>query len=201
MFKKTFIFLSFTLFLCSFQAVAFTAGKDYQLLKNGKANHKVIEFFSYGCPWCYKLEPSIEKLTTSLPKEIAFERVPVVFEPGWDIYAKAYYALKLLDKSKQLSPVIFKAIQEQNQKLNTPKEMIKFLVQQGIDESTAQSAFYHSPTIETMVKQGMGLMQQYQVYRVPALVVDGKYKTDLMMVDGDEKKLLKVVDYLVKLKG
>lgn len=47
-------------------AASFVEGKDYQIVSNPNAtNNKnkapmIEEFFSYGCPWCYKIEaPSI----------------------------------------------------------------------------------------------------------------------------------------------
>jgi thiol:disulfide interchange protein DsbA len=84
----------------------FVEGKDYKLVTPNMATVtniipagkvQVIEFFSYGCPWCYRLEPYLEKWLAHKPANVDFRRVPVVFESGWDTYAKAYYTAKALD--------------------------------------------------------------------------------------------------------
>ena len=58
----------------------------------GKIN--VIEFFWYGCPHCYDLEPLIEPWARKLPADVAFRRVPAVFNnPQWTLDAQIFYSL------------------------------------------------------------------------------------------------------------
>ena len=40
---------------------------------------EVIEFFSYGCPHCFALEPTLETWAKQLPPDVVFKRVPVGF--------------------------------------------------------------------------------------------------------------------------
>ena len=44
---------------------------------------EVVEFFWYGCPHCYNLEPLIEAWTKKLPPDVQFRRIPAVFNPRW----------------------------------------------------------------------------------------------------------------------
>ncbi len=191
--------------LTTFAQETYVAGTDYQLLP--QAIHMdvdtpdkvtVTEFFSYGCPWCYKLEPALTKWReTKAPKNMTFTRVPVVFEKGWDIYAKAYYTADTLKINKKITPALFDAIQEKEKKLDTVDAMVAFFVKQGVDKKIALSAFKSSPAIEAKMRNGIQLMQTYRVFSVPSLVIGGRYKVDIAMVKGDQKKFFKVVNYLI----
>ena len=117
MFKKL-ICLLFLLPTMLF-AETFTEGKDYQVVSSPLATHSktpiVQEFFSYGCPWCYKIEAPLNEWAGKMGKSIQLERIPVVFKPNWELYAKAYYTAKTLALADKLSPLLFKAIQEEIQ--------------------------------------------------------------------------------------
>ena len=192
------------LFLC-FPLIAWSAdfveGKDYQIIANPMADVAktpgVTEFFSYGCPWCYKIEPTLNEWSQKVGKSVTLNRVPVVFKPDWELYAKAFYTAKTLALSNKLSPLLFKAIQDEKKNLNTPQAMINFFAAQGVDREIAKSAFENSSTIEMKVKEGMKMMAQYQINAVPAFVINNKYKTDLQMA-GSPERLVQIMDYLVR---
>lgn len=130
-------------------------------------------------------------------KNVQLDRVPVVFKPDWELYAKAYYTAKTLALANKISPALFKTIQDDKKTLATSPEMIQFFVGQGVDREIAKSAFLSSPTIEMKVKNGMTLMAQYQINAVPAFVINNKYKTDLQMA-GSPERLFEILDYLMK---
>ncbi len=183
-------------------ATGFIEGKDYQVVTNPQATDKgktpvITEFFSYGCPWCYKIDPSLNEFIGKLGNSVQFDRVPVVFRPEWDLYAKAYYTAKTLALSDKLCPQLFKAIQEDKKTLSTKQEMIDFFVAHGVDREIAKSAFENSPTIDMRVANGMTLMANYQINAVPAFVINNKYKTDLQMA-GSQDRLFQIMDYLIR---
>jgi protein dithiol oxidoreductase (disulfide-forming) len=182
----------------------FTEGEDYVLVINNSNTSSfpenkvtVTEFFSYGCPWCYQLEPKLQAWLKKKPSNLIFERVPVIFEPHWENYAKAYYVAKALGIESKLTPKLFNAIQEKNKTLGTESAMSDFFIKQGVKKEVAESAFQPSPSLDAQVKQAPQLMQAYQIYVVPAFVVDGKYRTDLQLAM-DEKKLLAIVSFLIE---
>lgn len=189
------------------QTEAFTAGKEYQVItasipatltanpKPGKI--QVLEFFSYGCPACNRLEPYLEKWLHNI-SDVSFERVPVIFENGWQTYAKAYYTAQALGINNKITPALFDAIHKQGLDLSSSASMQQFFQQQGINQKDFESAFNYSPTITWEVKQGNTLMQAYQVLEIPTFVIAGKYKTNIAMVNGNDAELMKVVSFLVK---
>ena len=52
---------------------------------------RVIEFFSYGCPHCYRFEPFVQAWLKTKPEDVSVLRVPVAFHDEWKFYAQAYY--------------------------------------------------------------------------------------------------------------
>lgn len=183
----------------------FVEGKDYQRINKthlvpNADGQTVTEFFSYGCPWCYKLEAPLEAWKKTLSTTVTFSRVPVVFEPGWDMYAKAYYTAKTLNILDKVTPALFEAIQEKRQSLKTASQMITFFVSQGVKENIAKSAFTTSPAIDAQVKQGMQLMQAFAINAVPTLIINNTYRVDLPMAQGDLTRFFQIADYLLTLK-
>lgn len=184
-------------------AAEFIEGKEFikvtnpQPVDNKNKTPVVTEFFSYGCPWCYKIDEPLNEWIAKMGKNVQLERVPVVFKPEWDIYAKAYYTAKALVMAEKLSPQLFKTIQVDKKSLATKQAMIDFFASHGVDKEIVKSAFENSPTIDMRVQNGMALMANYQVNGVPAFVVNHKYKTDLQMA-GSQERLFQILDYLIK---
>ena len=182
-------------------AADFIEGKDYQGLPSSLMEQPktpvITEFFSYGCPWCYRLESPMHQWELTANKSITIERVPVVFKPDWELYAKAYYTAKALALANKLTPQLFNAIQKEKNLLNSKQAMIHFFIAHGVDSEVAKSAFENSTIINLRVKEGMELMNRYQIRAVPAFVINNKYKTDLQMA-GSPERLFAIMDYLLK---
>lgn len=202
MLKRLVTIIALIIPLISF-AEEFVAGKDYELINNAEVNPvtntiAVTEFFSYGCPWCYKIEPTLANWIKQQGKSIQFSRVPVVFNKDWIIYAKAYYTAQLLGLDAKLNPLLFKTIQDKNApSLKTNQAMIDFFTAQGVDPEMARSAFEHSTTVDMQIGEGNLLMSRYHVNGVPAVVINNQYKTDLQMANGEER-LIKILNFLME---
>jgi len=196
---KRFLFILLLVPALAF-AENFVEGQDYEIIKSSspvKINQvQVQEFFSFGCPWCYRLEPTLEQWLAKQDNSIQFSRVPVIFNKDWVFYAKAYYTAALLGINKKMDPLLFKAIQTDKQNLLSNQAMIDFFVQQGVDKETAESAFLNSTTIDLKINESNALMAKFQIIGVPAFVINDHYKTDLKMAKGPER-LIEVLDFLV----
>ena len=209
--NRKILFLLLILPFTAFAADDFVQGKDYVLLPQAqqtvntdKNKIPVIEFFNYGCPACYRFEPTLEKWLKEKPDFVAFQRVPVVFHSQWEIYAKAYYlniaeALHLNDK---LTPDLFAAVQNpqltaKNSSLSTPAAMQTFFTAHGIKQQDFDAAL-NSPLIDIQIQNGASLMDKYQIYGIPTLVINGKYKTGLDNTNGNADKLIKIMQYLIQ---
>lgn len=184
---------------------AIEAGKDYEVINQDHdfalppvGNVQVIEFFSYGCPACNRLEPTLETWLKTKPSDVNFERVPVVFDPGWDVLAEAYYTAKYLNIAEKITPDIFDAIHNKGQDLTKEATLQQFFAQHGVSKQDFDSAFHFSPGIDAQMMRGQNLMRTFNIIEIPTFVVSDKYKTNARMVGGDDKRLMQVVDYLIK---
>lgn len=185
-------------------AEQFVAGQDYEIINDGQSTTRhtpamVTEFFSYGCPWCYRIEPALSEWRKQNHSKITFNRIPVVFHKEWTYYAKAFYTAQLLSVSDKMDPLLFKAIQTDKKTLSSNQDMIDFFIAQGVNKDIAESAFTHSTTVDMNVSEGNSLMGRFRINAVPAFVINERYKTDLQMAKGEER-LLKVLDFLLTLR-
>jgi len=154
---------------------------------------RVVEFFWYACPHCYKLEPHIEQWLKSKPETVEFVRIPAMFQrPDVVLHANTYYALKLMGLEDELNPLIFEEIHERGNRLATPAEMEAFLSGNGVDIAAFRKAM-GSFAVQTQSRRAEVLANRYDVRGVPAFVVDGKYRTSGL--EGDLQ--MQAVDYLI----
>ncbi|MDQ8040164.1 MAG: thiol:disulfide interchange protein DsbA/DsbL [Rickettsiella sp.] len=184
----------------------FHAGKDYQVISTSeiipqsspKEIVEVKEFFSYGCPACYHFEAILEKWLAQKPAYVKFERIPIIFQPGWRSLARAYYIAKMLGVEKKLTPAIFKAIHVEGQDLSDPKLQETFFIKQGVNSKEFESMASFSPGIDAQLLRSDTLMQEDQILAAPTLVIDNRYKVDPSLVSGDPTRFLKVTDFLIE---
>lgn len=159
---------------------AITQGRDYTVLPTPQrpdtpGKIEVIEFFSYGCPHCYELEPLIASWKKKLPPDVTFKRVAVAFgRPMWDSLGRAYYAFSDMNVLPKVDNAIFDAVHRQRLPLQDEKSITAWVGKQGLD-ATKFTAAYNSFSVSTRMSQGERMVEAYQVSGVPMIVVGGKY--------------------------
>ena len=156
-------------------------GKQYRRIANPQPVEtgkkiEVIEFFSYGCPHCAELEPHLDAWLAKLPPDVAFRRVPVMFQPRWVPLAKMYYTLDALGVEAKLSPDVFKAIHGSGTALWENKAFYDWVAMKGLDRKKVEEVFT-SFAIDGKMNRAKQLAQQYNIQAVPTVVVDGKFIT------------------------
>jgi thiol:disulfide interchange protein DsbA len=169
-------------------AAPMVEGKDFQRLKNPAAAQpgqkiEVIEFFSYGCPHCNDLEPYIDSWIKTLPADVQFRRVPVMFQERWKALAKVYYTLDALGEDARLSPQVFKAIHVANLPLYQDKAFFDWAASNGLDRAKVVE-IYGSFGIDSKLKRALVLAQEYNIQAVPTMIVDGKFMTSSDRIGG-----------------
>lgn len=182
------------------------AGKDYQTISSSeiipipeaKSRVHVIEFFNYACPGCYRLEPDLEAWLAKQPSYIVFERIPVVFNPSWEPLARMYYVAKMLGVDQKTSLDIFKAIHEEHKDLTNPQAQRQFFKTHGVSEQDFDGIANFSSGVNAQLLRGETLMRNYKVNVAPTIVIDGRFKIDPSMAQGDSKRFFLVLDRLVE---
>ena len=154
----------------------------------------VQELFSYNCGHCHHFEPTVQAWLAKKPANVRFERIEVAFNPSWVPLSKAYYALKQLGKADELNAAIFEAVHKERRPLNTPELIADFVASKGVDRE-AFLKVYKGFVVDSEVRRGVQLAHQYDVHGVPAIVVQGKYRTEGNLA-GSNDKMLEVADTL-----
>jgi thiol:disulfide interchange protein DsbA len=203
---KGFVTYTFFLFALAFQPVqantdmGIVEGVEYKKVPNPQsiAPHKksVVEVFYYGCSHCYNLEPSLHKWLETKPKDVHFERMPAVLNnPNWVFMARVYYTAKLLGIETQFHNRYFDAIQRDRKPIFNVDALAKFVEPMGVKPEDYKKMF-NSFQVNSAIAKAKQKTQDYGIDGVPAVIVNGKYLTDVPMASSREG-LWKVVNTLV----
>jgi protein dithiol oxidoreductase (disulfide-forming) len=150
------------------------------------AQIEVIEVFSYACPHCAHLEPTLEAWRKTMPKTVKFTAMPAIFHDSWAAYARAYYAAEQLKIVEKTHGALFKAIYEQNRQFASIDDMANWYAGYGVTAKQFKDAFT-APGMEAKLKRAVDLTPRYEVGGTPTLIIDGKYSFDVTTAGGIDK--------------
>ena len=165
-------------------------GKEYAVLPqtqptDAKGKIEVTEFFWYGCPHCYEFEPTLNAWLKTLPKDVAFRRVPADFG-RWTGGAKLFYALEALGEEDRVHKDLFDAVHRDRLDFNNQAAVGEWLAKKGIDRKKFDEA-YNSFSVQSNVSRAQHLTRTHALTGVPAVIVGGKYVTNNVMAGGFEQ--------------
>lgn len=158
-----------------------------------KGKIEVMEFFWYNCPHCYDFEPHLQEWQQTKPANVQLVQVPAVFNKMARFHAEVYYSLELMGKAHEVGAKVFSAIHDQGKKLNDEETMIAFIVQQGVDAATFRNHL-KSFAVQTRVNRAEDLGKRFNISGVPAVVVNGTYRSGQTANYG---QMVELIDYLV----
>ena len=152
---------------------------------------EVREFFWYGCPHCYNLDPYIEAWLKTKPADVNFIRTPAAMTPIWEANARGYYTAEAMGMVDKTHTALFQAIHMGKQQLFSQSALAAFYSGFGINPATFSST-YNSFAVSGKIAQSKALAQQYGLEGVPAVIVNGKY-----LVKGETGKVITTVNELI----
>lgn len=191
----------------AFCLVGFTAsadihpGKEYELLSPPQPTEtgkkiEVLEIFSYACSHCFDLDPEIHKWAKQLPKDVEFRRLPAIFRESWTPLAKAFFTFEAMGLSDKLHAEFFRAIHVQHTRLESDNAIFDWVEKQGVPRKTFIDT-YSSFSIQSKALRAKQLTQAYGITGVPAIIVDGKFRTS-SSATGGHAGLFAAIDQLIK---
>lgn len=158
---------------------------------------EVIEVFSYSCHACAAAQPAVDSWKKSMPAEVQFSYLPAVFQPGWEVTARGYFAadaLGLLEKTHQAS---FDANFKLKQPLSTVDDVAKLYA--GFGSSVEEiSKVMTGFAVNTRMQRARKQIMAYGVESTPTLVVNGKWRVKAGNAVGSHQGMFSVVNYLVQ---
>jgi thiol:disulfide interchange protein DsbA len=191
------------LFTFGLHSAAQTSGQPYQAVQPPQQTQvqpgtiEVLEFFWYGCPHCYAMEPYVEKWLQTKPADVEFIRVPGVLNKVWMAHARAYYTAQKLGVLEQIHRPLFDALHREKRKIFSEDELRAFFGERGVKGEDFTSA-YKSHDVEIRVKQAYVLAQNYRLTGVPAFVVNGKYATSGQLA-GTYENIITTINSLIEM--
>lgn len=181
--------------------LAVEKGEGYEALSPAQPTEdsekvEVIEFFWYGCPHCYEFEPHLNEWQKTLPDYVNYIRQPAIFSSSWAPHARAYFTAEALGIVDEVHADLFDVIQNKRQKLANENEIAKFFADHGIDEQAFRKA-YTSFIVQMKMRQAEPMSARYGVTGVPAVVINGKYKTNGPLAK-NYPNMISVMNYLIE---
>ena len=176
---------------------SFQAGKDYTEVPSAQkpADPKRItveEFFWYGCPHCFALEPQVEQWRATKAADVDFSRVPnTLGRPEGEVHSRAYYiasTLGILDKTHK---PLFDAIHVQHQPMNSLESIRALYVATAGIKPADFDGVASSFVVDSGMRRAEALARTYVIRSVPNVIVGGRY------VVASQPNTFKVVDYLI----
>jgi thiol:disulfide interchange protein DsbA len=158
---------------------------------------EVIDFFWYGCPYCYELLPIMAEWEKNKPADVAVRRVPAVLREAWVPDAHLYYTLELLGEAERLHRSAFDAVHKDRLRTMDEEMVAAWAAKNGIDRQKWMAA-YTDEEVRKRVIRAVELARNYDVRGTPAVVVDGRYQTSGGLAGG-LKNIPGIVDGLVGL--
>ena len=185
-------------------AMTFTEGTHYDVLSDmpepetHEGRTELMEFFWYGCPHCYKLDPLLGEWLEEREDTVQLRLMPTIFNARWAVGARIYYTLEALDRL-DLHTVVFQAMHEQGRPLKTAEGISRLLTPFKVDAKQFTEMF-RSEEVSKKVEATRDLPEDYGITGVPALVVDGKYRVTSRHATSYQM-MLDIVDYLLREKS
>ena len=156
---------------------------------------EVIEFFWYGCPHCFDMQPKLKAWAQRQPADVALRYQPAVFRPTWESGARMHYVLESLGETRRLADKVFESVQLGELDLQDEAAWFAWAARQGLDRQRVIDA-WRSPEAQRQVTLAAEMSERYQLRGVPAFVVDGKYLTSNSFT-GSAEDTLNALDRLV----
>jgi len=156
---------------------------------------EVVEFFWYGCPHCYNLEPLLEAWVKKLPPDVQFRRIPAVFNDRWALDAAIFYTFEALGVLDKLHRPFFDAIHRDHLRSENQAAMSEWLSKNGVDPKKFYETF-KSFGVQSKTKRAAQLSVAYKIDGTPAMAVQGRYTVSAEQ-GGSREGMLDTTSYLV----
>jgi len=159
---------------------------------------EVIDFFWYGCPFCYQLLPLLEAWEKTKPADVTVRRIPVILRENWLADAHLYYTLDVLGQADRLHGAVFQAMHRDRIQSTDSEAWGRWATANGIEREKWEEAYFKSKVVRERVIRAVDLGRDYDIRGTPAVVVDGRYQTG-SGIAGSVQNVMPTVDELVAL--
>ena len=174
----------------------YVEGVHYSLVPGSSpAPNTVVEFFSFGCPHCAHLEPSLEAWLKHKPESAKFSRIPATWNPHFEFLGQVYYVLSDLGIAEADSQAVFDYIHKENKPMRNKEDVAAFLADKGVDKDRFEKV-WNDPELKAKLAGAGQALGKYQVRGVPSFLVNGQYMTSLSQA-GSPAEMFDIIEFLL----
>jgi len=162
---------------------------------------EVAEFFWYGCGHCYTFEPLINPWADNKPANVRFVRIPATWNNLLLLHGRLYYTEEVLARNGVIKDPaafrdsIFQEYHRRRNQMGTEDAIRKVFVRLGVSADDFDRT-WKSFEVDQKLRVAADLARRYSISGVPAIIVNGKYRSSGKEA-GSYPKLLEVIDELV----
>lgn len=166
---------------------------------------EVAEFFWYGCPHCYDLEPFINDWVKDIDPGVRFVRVPATWNALVRLHGQLYYTEEVLVRNGVIKDPagfrdsIFQEYHRRGNRMTSEDAIKKLFARFGVSEDEFQRT-WNSFEVNQKLRVADDLARRYSISSVPAIVVNGKYRAGAAEA-GSYPKLMELVNELTVREG
>ena len=166
---------------------------------------EVSEFFWYGCPHCYDMEPFINEWAENKDPGVRFVKVPATWNALVRLHAQLYYTEEVLVRNGVIKDpagfrdAVFQEYHRRGNRMTSEDAIQKVFARFGVSDEQFRST-WGSFEVNQKLRVADDLSRRYSISSVPAIVVNGKYRTGAGEAGG-YPKLMELIDELVAREG
>lgn len=164
---------------------------------------EVLEFFSYSCPACERIEGFIKNWEDRQAKDVVFRREHVIFNASSVPLARAYYLAEELKVLPKIHDKIFEAIHKHRINLAADENLLMQLFKNAakVDSETFKEKYWARET-EDQIREGNRKVATWRISATPTFVVDGKYVVTTESADRNPRTMFQIIEFLTdKIRG
>jgi len=185
----------------------FTEGTHYirlvptQPTIGGADKVEVAEIFWYGCNHCYDFEAFINGWKDSMPANARLVRIPATWNPLVKLHAQLYYTEEVLTNNgklanpEQFRSAVFAEYHRRGNRMASIDSIQKIFETHGVSADDFNNT-WNSFEVSQKLRIADDLQRRYSITGVPAVVVNGKYRSGAAEAGG-YPRLLELVDELI----
>ena len=156
---------------------------------------EVIQFFYYGCAFCFDMEPLLQDWLAKKPAEVIFRYQPALRNDAWIPLTKAFYVLEALNERERLHRPIYDNIHFDGALLTDEDKLFDWFDKNGFARARVRE-LYNSTEVQRHVDLARKMTTDYKITATPTIVVAGKWAVSSGQV-GSHQEAFRLVDQFV----
>ena len=166
---------------------------------------EVAESFMYSCPHCLTLEPYINGWAANKDPGVRFVRIPAMFNQAAQMHAQIYFTQDIMGRNDIIEDpaafhnAVFEEYHRRGNRLTSIASIRKLFNRYGVSDEDFDKT-WKSFEVNQMMRVSGDLVRRYNINSVPAIVVNGKYRTSAADAGGYDE-LIELIDELTVREG